>query len=702
MKASRIVVPLLMGVAAGAGCVPTVSPEKVAELKALEAESAARLLAEGEILYYTDSVRLSGPDFKGGDGATALLDAGELRRGIREASKALFLGQTTGAHDVLAFAKRDLAYAYSLAGHLDRAARFAEEATDHAQRAPPAFQQTNRKRVLGPTHKIRGDVNARQGRLGQAIKDYEQALVEGEASFQPFVMASLANAYLADGNPAKARGLFRQAEAGAGAALHPLIRRGLGNVALAEGQRGEAVRLFREAVDQASGPDQAYHRLWALEGVARARRVMGDRTGAIEAYTEAIAAAEQVRARFRSEEFKTGFFGDVQRIFDDAIELLVEYGRREAAFEVSERSRSRALLDLLRGRIKASAGAEAFADPLGQPVSASELQAAIPEGVVLVAYHVLPKRTHAWIIRRGEIQLSTIEVSRAALADSVGRFREAIRLRSFQAPAMGSQLYTLLISRLVLKAQESLVVVPHDILHYLPFQALRGARYLIEERPLSYTPSASSAVRLLARQQGPRRRVLALGNPDLGTPRLALPGAQQEAERIKAFFPEAEIYVRQDATKERLLARAPQSDLVHIAAHAEVDEVDPLYSVIRLARTEKGPGDLEAHEVYRLDLTRTRLVSLSACDTGLGRVSRGDELWGFTRSFLSAGTPALLVSLWPVEDESTARLMGRFYEELRSGSAGRALRLAQLEVLRTPATSHPFFWAPFILVGDWR
>src|SRR3990172_2052792 len=171
MKASRIVVPLLMGVAAGAGCVPTVSPEKVAELKALEAESAARLLAEGEILYYTDSVRLSGPDFKGGDGATAILDAGELRRGIREASKALFLGQTTGAHDVLAFAKRDLAYAYSLAGHLDRAARFAEEATDHAQRAPPAFQQTNRKRVLGPTHKIRGDVNARRrGRGGGAGK----------------------------------------------------------------------------------------------------------------------------------------------------------------------------------------------------------------------------------------------------------------------------------------------------------------------------------------------------------------------------------------------------------------------------------------------------------------------------------------------------------------------------------------------------
>jgi CHAT domain-containing protein len=238
----------------------------------------------------------------------------------------------------------------------------------------------------------------------------------------------------------------------------------------------------------------------------------------------------------------------------------------------------------------------------------------------------------------------------------------------------------------------------------------------------------------------------------LGSPRLALPAAQREVERLGALYPGAEVYVQRAATKERLVTRAPQSEVVHVAAHAEVDEIDPLHSVIHLAVSDKGSGDkgsgdrasghtgagdLEAHEIYRLDLRRTGLVTLSACDTGRGLVSRGDEIWGFTRSFLGAGAPALVVSLWPVADQATERLMGKFYESLREGQAreseaagprpgsparpgaaregqvgregsqwrgvGRdALRAAQLELLREPATAHPFFWAPFVLVGDWR
>ena len=94
----------------------------------------------------------------------------------------------------------------------------------------------------------------------------------------------------------------------------------------------------------------------------------------------------------------------------------------------------------------------------------------------------------------------------------------------------------------------------------------------------------------------------------------------------------------------------------------------------------------------------------SACESGLGKVSWGDEIWGFTRSFLSAGAPALLVSLWSVADESTERLMTRFYQHLGGQLDARkfALRLAQLDVMREPKFSHPFFWAPFDLVGNWR
>lgn len=680
-----------------AGCAAATSPERVAAMRALEAESAVRLLAEGEAFFQADTTKQTGYGYC--EIAVGLLEEGELRRGIREASKALFLGETGRNPFLLAFAKRDLAYAYSLAGYLERAQQFADEAIEHVRSAP----RGDPARVLGPAYKIRGDVYLRQGRTLEAIRDYERALAHGEGRFLPFIRASLGNAYLASGNPTRARELFRESEAGASAALLPLIRRGLGNVALAEGQYQEALQLFSKAAAEASGPDQVYHRLWALEGVARAHLAAGDRAAAIEAYKEAIAAAEQVRARFRSEEFKTGFFGDIQRIFDETVALLLEADQVELALEVSERSRARALLDLLRGRVQASAGTEAFTDPLGQVVSASQLRAALPDGIVLVEYHVLPRRIQAWIVRRSGIRSVTLEVDRETLAHKVRHFREAIRARGPEALQIASDLYEQLVRTLGITGSEAIVFVPHDVIHYVPFQALRSpVGYLIEERPISYAPSASAFVGLLTRNQGQRHQVLAVGNPDLGTPKLALPGAQREVERIKTLFPNAEVYVRQDATKERVLARAPQSDLVHLAAHAEVDEIDPLYSVIRLAPTEKMPGDLEAHEVYRINLTRTGLVSLSACDTGLGRVSRGDELWGFTRAFLGAGTPALLVSLWPVEDESTARLMGRFYEELRQSAANRALRAAQLEVLRTPQTSHPFFWAPFILVGDWR
>ena len=682
------------------GCTTGASPERVAEIRALEAESAARLTAEGEILFRVEPITVH--TYKGGDGATRLLDDGELRRGIREASKALYLGRTAGPA-LVAMAKRDLAYAYSLAGDLDRAATYAAEALDTAATTPAEwFRPATRAQVVGPAHKVLGDVRLRQGRVKDAIAAYDRSLPASEPDFLPFVLASMANAHLTDGNTARARELFRKAESGASPAVRSLVRRGLGRVLLAEKRHPEAARWFEEAA-RTSGQDQAYERLWALDGLARARRGTGDRAGAIEAYRQAIAAAEQIRARFRSEEFKTGFFGDVQSVFEDAIRSMMEAKQVEAALETSERGRSRALLDLLRGRGRQSAGAQAFADPLGQPLAAASLRAAVPSDTAVVVYHVLADRTYVWTIRRSAITATTLDSGRAALLEQARAFREAVRNRVPDAERRAAALHARLVAPLSLRAGEALIVVPHDVLHYVPFHALRGpAGWVVEERPVSFAPSATAAAHLLGHPVRRREHLLALGNPDLGSPRLALPAAQREVQRLQALFPGAEAHVGKAATKARLLARAPNGELIHIAAHADVDEVDPLYSTIRLAPGEGIPGDLEAHEVYRLALTRTGLVTLSACDTGIGRVSRGDEIWGFTRAFLSAGSPALVVSLWPVEDEATARTMEQLYGGLRSGSVRSALRAAQLTLLRDSRTAHPFFWAPFVLVGNIR
>jgi CHAT domain-containing protein len=732
-----ILLVLVLALAGSAlGCAAA-GPERIAELRAMEAESAARLAAEGEMLYAADGVKLVAESYKAADGATRALEAGELRRGIREASKALYLGRVSSRPPLVAMAKRDLAYAYSMAGALDRAEQLASESIAEAQATrPESFQPATRGQVLGPAYKVRGDVLLRRGRLAEALADYERALAASEKPFQPFVRASLANAYLARGETARARQLFREADAAGSPALRPLVQRGLGEVALAERRFDEAARWFADAAAGAAGDDQAYHRLWALAGLARARERGGDRAGALAAYRQALAAADQVRAVFRSEEFKAGFFGDVQRVFDDAIRLHMAAGQAEAAFEVSERSRARALLDLLRGRVAASGGTQVFAGAGGPPATAAQVRAALPDGTALVEFHVLGDRIYAWRLRRSGMQAVALELGRDALVREASRLRAAIRSRAPEASALAAELHTRLVAPLGLARGEAVVFVPHDALHYVPLHALRGpAGWVIEERPVSYAPSASAAVHGLARSPGPRGQVLALGNPDLGSPRLALPGAQREVERLGALYPGAEVYVLRAATKERLVARAPQSEVVHVAAHAEVDEIDPLHSVIHLAASEKLAGELEAHEIYRLDLRRARLVTLSACDTGRGLVSRGDEIWGFTRAFLGAGAPALIASLWPVEDQATERLMGRFYTSLREGTGARdgavregpapragvaregqvgrdaaaprgvtrdALRAAQLELLREPRTAHPFFWAPFVLVGDWR
>ena len=111
--------------------------------------------------------------------------------------------------------------------------------------------------------------------------------------------------------------------------------------------------------------------------------------------------------------------------------------------------------------------------------------------------------------------------------------------------------------------------------------------------------------------------------------------------------------------------------------------------------------EFRARDFYALNLKQTRLIALSACETGLGRIARGNEFWGFQRTVLAAGARSLLVSLWPVEDASTAALMTALYRRLPAMPAMEALRQAQLELIKGGRTN-PLYWAPFVLVGDWR
>jgi CHAT domain-containing protein len=170
------------------------------------------------------------------------------------------------------------------------------------------------------------------------------------------------------------------------------------------------------------------------------------------------------------------------------------------------------------------------------------------------------------------------------------------------------------------------------------------------------------------------------------------PHINDEVSVLKQLLPDADVFVGSEAGEDKLRKFGPTAGKIHIAAHGVFRADNPDFSSIRL-----GDKWLNLFDIFNLDLG-AEITTLSACETGMSDVLGGDELLGLARGFLRAGTPSLVVSLWMVNDKSTAQLMGRFYQGLRSGlTKTNALREAILEVKAT--YSHPYYWAPFILLG---
>jgi CHAT domain-containing protein len=267
-----------------------------------------------------------------------------------------------------------------------------------------------------------------------------------------------------------------------------------------------------------------------------------------------------------------------------------------------------------------------------------------------------------------------------------------------------------------------LVVVPHAILNYLPFELLPAEqdRSLVERNTISYAPSVSSFayLRQRARTQGGPSTVLVVGNPATRPAPPAeqrqtiewvgrlkpLPHTADEIRRIAAMFrPQSRLLEGASATEGALRSALPHVKVLHLATHALVDEERPDRS--GLALTPGGAGNdgiLQMREIYGLDLDAA-LVTLSACQTALGREVTGEGLVGLSRAFFYAGADAVTASLWSVNDRSTAELMTLVYGRLREGaSIEAALAGAKRALLAGERTRHPYYWAAFIVTGNAR
>ena len=419
--------------------------------------------------------------------------------------------------------------------------------------------------------------------------------------------------------------------------------------------------------------------------------------------------------------------------------LLESLAREETALESA-----------IRERIPAYAAACQTAIP-----TSDELFAAIARdpGLAVLVYTLCDEGLVCVAARGGQTpQVVLVQEGGDALRERIGGFREAIWERKPEAAQRSRELYDLLVKPAegALAAADRLWVVADGALQLIPFGALQDAQgqYLAQRLAVACAPSLSlvlsgqasrpphpdapgpavvvaapdtGAIELPPLEGGPGERGAYMpirgmylpirgaympirgedGVSDALTTMalIPLPGAAAEGERVAQQLGGAQLLTGRGATKAALLQAGSGAEVLHIATHGYADPDVPEFSGLLLAGAGDQPYEvLTAQEVYLWSL-QARLVTLSACQTGLGQTVEGEGLLGLTRAFIYAGARDVLCSLWPVSDESTAQLMTGFYAALQGGAPVEdALRQAQQSLLADPATADPFYWAAFVAV----
>ncbi|HEV2522461.1 MAG TPA: CHAT domain-containing protein [Candidatus Acidoferrales bacterium] len=337
-----------------------------------------------------------------------------------------------------------------------------------------------------------------------------------------------------------------------------------------------------------------------------------------------------------------------------------------------------------------------------QRVSLQAIRHSLPPETTLLEYFTVGDRVIACLVGKESLEMVGVTLlSRVVqlirmLQFQISKFRLGRKyVQSLGAPllqAMRShlqQLFGELIApiRARLKGRH-LVIVPHGPLHYVPFQALHdGTSDLIDSFTISYAPSATLFSLCQEKPSHPGGGSLVLGAPDEYAPAIL-----DEVRSVSQVLPGANLFVGAEANLDILKSHGPRSRFIHIATHGEFRQDNPAFSSIRL-----GDARLNLYDLYQLQLP-AELVTLSGCATGMNAVAAGDELLGLVRGLLYAGAHTLMLTLWDVHDQTTTEFMTAFYRNLNAGQAKpAALQQAMIEIRdRHP---HPYYWAPFFVIG---
>ncbi len=406
-------------------------------------------------------------------------------------------------------------------------------------------------------------------------------------------------------------------------------------------------------------------------------------------------------------------------------------GEQDAAFreKISDLENR---LDRVRREFRA-ANPEYAALKFPHIASLADARAAFPgPGTVLLAYLIGNETSWGFAITPNTIRAFELP-SRSVLRPSLEMFLQSVSDKDRKDLSGGFGLFRTLLEPAISPETRNLVIIPDDLLNYLPFEALPlsadGRSRLVEKCSVSYAPSVSSLIAIRSREPGRRGRpamaLLAVGAPEIGGGRSRaavveglrglypaqaadlspIPFAKSEIERIAAFFPpkKTSLLVGPDADENIFKSRSLLPfRILHFAVHGFIDDKNPSRSALVLSQNGKTGEDglLQTREIYRLR-TKADLVVLSSCQTALGRLLRGEGIEGLSRAFFYSGSSAVLMTLWSIHDQAGAQFMARFYGHVASGDPiADALRKAKMDMIASPYYSHPYYWAGYILHGD--
>lgn len=519
----------------------------------------------------------------------------------------------------------------------------------------------------------------------------------------------------------------------------PIIRNALlariqeiaGQSAMQANDPGRAVDAFTAALDLRFPAEYSSFRAMLLAQRAKARRQLGNASGArtdlltaIDALRKEEQALLELRKRGTYEKYLAGFFSRPRDVYENLIRQLVDGGDHAGAFQIAEKSRAFEPLNLaLQADVVPETIRKWTRD--GEALPLERVRAALPEGTYVVEYYLLSDRVYTWIVARNHFELLSQPIERSTV-DHWSRTleRAAAEGDKLAAQATLQNAFDALAARPLAKIRRrirpgeriKLVFVPDRSIHGLPLNALYDRaeqRYVVQRHPVSIAASATFYVFSLDRDKilstdAPATALL-IADPAFDTtlpaaqPLQPLPGAYEEVASIALLYDREIVLDTSRATVPAFLNLAPESTVVHFAGHAVANPEAPFRSLLLFAPAPGHDGILDAQQLLtHLRSGKTRLCVLAACRSAGGVAVGAEGLAPLVRPLIAAGIPAVVGTLWDIKDQSSQALFVAFHRYYRNGlDADEALQRAQIDLLNSDneTLSSPLVWGSAQVVG---